>query len=822
MCPMHCERHYLTPLMEPESIVLIGASEREGSVGATLARNQLEAGYGGRLFFINPRHRTLFGEACYPNLRDTPLEKAPDLAVLCTALHHMPDIIESCGHAGIRYAVALPTSPQESGPKKSELEHRLLARARHYGLRLLGPDSLGLLRPRAGINLTYTRSHAIAGHIGLISQSGALCSAVLDWAQAHHVGFSSVISLGHSGDLDFGETLDYLANDPQTRSIFLHIENIRNARRFMSALRAAARCKPVLLIKAGRHLSPARGKTTEYDTVFDAAMRRAGVVRIATAGQMYATAQALHSRFQPRGNRLSILTNGLGLGAMAADYAESIGIPMGQLTPTTLQKFDKHLPASAPCGNPVNLGTDARPSHYINALKLLQEDEQIDGILAILAPHPASDPSQTARLMIEQTKHSSKPLITCWMGETQVTEARRLFNGAAIPSLRTPESALELFSHLSQYFHNQKLLLHTPAAMAEKPEDSPPTRPEHARSLIETALSEKQRSLENAEAGAVLAAFGIPIELSSSWQARGNELRIAIIQDKLFGPAITLGPAGELPESCGNPNRLSVALPPLNEALIDDLLHALPRTHKKDIDLTVVKPLLLRLSEMICELPKLREMEIDPLQHTPRGWQAKHIRLTLAPLPPHVGPYDHMAIHPYPSTLLTHFQPPRGNPITLRPITPQDAALEQDFVQRLSPQSRYFRFMNSLRELSPVQLARSTQIDYDHEMALIATTPDDSTGLTRQIGEARYATNPDGISCEFAIAVADDWQGQGLAQHMMKTLIDIARKHPRLKTMHGDFLNDNQRMLTFVEHLGFTTAAHPQENGMKRGTLPLK
>ncbi len=824
---MLCDRHYLSPLMEPGSVVLVGASPREGSVGAILSRNLLEAGYGGRIFFVNPRHHSIFGQSCYARLEDLPEEK-PDLAVLCTPLRYMPELIESCGRRGIRFAIALTTTMTESVPKKAAIERRMLDCARRHGMRLLGPDSLGLLRPKSGLHLAYTHSTVFAGHIGLISQSGALCTAVLDWAQAHRVGFSSVISLGNTSDIDFGEALDYLANDPQTHSIFLYIESLRNgnARRFMSALRTASRSKPVLLIKVGRGpvagLAARRhsGQTPGQDAVFDAAFRRAGVVRLDNVGQMFATAQSLNSRFQPRGKRLAILTNGGGLGVLAADQAECSDIPLAQLSPDTLQGLDKLLPAGWPRANPIDLGTDAHPARYVAALKLLQDDDQVDGLLALLAPHPASDPSQTARLMIEQARRSSKPLITCWMGETQVTEARRLFNGAAIPSLRTPESAVELFSHLSQYFHNQQLLLHTPPAV-ETLLDEPPLLLAKARTLLQDALAKGRNTLDDGQIRTLFSCFRINLHFPQPDEPRphGHTLRVALLHAPPFGPAISLGGISDIRNTQLPP---VVTLPPLNEALIDDLLRTSPRLSRKYLDAAPLKQLLLRISEMVCELPALHELEIDLRQPTPTDWIITRVRLSLTAVPPGAGPYDHMAIHPYPAQLVTSLQARNGQSLTLRPITPQDASLQQEFVQHLSPQSRYFRYMNSLRELSPAQLARTTQIDYDHEMALIATHIDAASSQTLQIGEVRYATNPDGHSCEFAIALLDKWQGQGLARQMMERLVEAAKQSPRLKTMHGDFLNDNERVQSLARKLGFTLEPHPQEPGLKRGTLPLR
>lgn len=918
---MHSEQHYLTPLMAARSIAIIGASDQEGSVGTTLARNMLDTGFTGQLHFVNPHHSRLYGQPCHARIEEVP--QRIDVAVICTPAATVPDIIDACGQAGTRTAIVISAGFAESGPRGASLERHLLEQARRHGLRLLGPNSLGLMRPASGINLTWSHCRASAGSIGFVSQSGALCTAVLDWAQANNVGFSSVIAMGTACDVHFGEILDFLAADPQTKSIFLYIEGVRNARRFMSALRAAARCKPVLLIKVGRRPAGEQavlshsGASVGTDDVFEAALRRSGVVRLATVSQMYATAQALYARFQPRGRRLAIITNGGGLGAMAADHADALGVPLAELSTTSLTRISTTLARGWVLRNPIDLGGDADPQRYQIALQAAQEDDHVDGCLVILSPQAVSDPTQTARLIVEQARACNKPLIACWMGETQVAEGRHLLSSAGIPVLRTPEPAVELFSHLSNYYRNQQLLLQTPAARAASTDygaDYRPPRVDSALLMMETALQEGRRQLNEMESKAILAAFQIPIsqamlartlsealviaeeiglpvvmkvsspqisEKSGSRgvrlnlttlaavrdaylglladmecnqpeaqingvtlepmirQTHGRELRIRVVQDATFGPFISLGCGGNDVAARLNAQQRSVALPPLNPVLIEDLLaaphiasrliahHGLPAANRQ-----ALAQVLLRVSEMVCELPQLLSLDIDPLLLDEQGAIAVDARIALQQPPRHAAPYAHMAIHPYPANLSSCFQTRDGRRAIIRPITPDDASSKQAFVKALSPQTRYYRFMNSLSELSAAQLIRMTQIDYDREMALVAmlaseSMPDSEVLQPRQdetatmVGEAHYAINPDGESCEFAIVVDDDWQGTGLAQRLMGELIAAARSQG-LKAMYGDFLADNPRMLRFVSRLGFVLNNHPEEAGLKRGTLALQ
>jgi len=895
---MNYEQHYLTSLFEPKSIAIVGASETPCTVGTVLVRNMLDGAYKGKLFCVNPKHETVFGMKSYDSVESIP--QRLDLAVICTLPETVPAIVEACGRAGTRNVIVISGGFAESGPRGASLERAVIETARRHRVRLIGPNCLGIMRPGAGVNLTFAHGGANPGTIGLVSQSGALCTAILDWAQPNNVGFSTVVSLGGSSDVDFGEILDYLVSDPKTENIFLYIEGIKNPRRFMSALRAAARCKPVLLIKVGKHPAGEKaalshtGSLVGADDVFDAALRRAGVVRLGNVGQMYAAASALFSHFRPRGNRLAIITNGGGPGAMAADHAADIGIPLAKLSDATTKKLGELLPPTWSKANPLDIIGDADPQRYAAALTACIEDDGVDGVLAILTPQAMTDPTQVARTLLDIAIKTDKPLVTCWMGEAQVHEARLLFKGAGIPTFRTPEPAVELFSHISAYYRNQQLLMQTPAAIA----DHVPPRLESAKLVIETALAEGRKMLNEMESKALLAAFRIPIaqtvvarspseamvlaeeiglpvvmkidspqithktdsggvrlNLNSLaavrdayneilddvkknrpdailhgvaiepmiQKANGRELMVGMVKDEIFGPTIVFSRGGTDVET--GRSRRAVALPPLNGFLVRDLLESARDMARLGefrnmpaVNQEALEAVLLRVSEMVCELPWISELDINPLIVDEQGAVAVDARIAIENIPLTASRYDHMAIHPYPSHLVTSYQNKDGRTVTIRPIKPEDADIESEFVRKLSAETKYFRFMNTIRELGQSQLIRLTQIDYDREMAFIAVTEKD--GEEVEIGVCRYATNPDGESCEFAIVVADDWQGKGLARRLMGVLIETARSRG-LKYMNGDFLSENGRMVAFVASLGFVMSPHPEDSGLKRGVLTL-
>lgn len=891
------EKHYLSPLFEPRSVAIIGATERADALGAILLRNMRESGFKGALHAVNPRYQTLQGIACYAHIQDVPGKV--DLAVIVTPAGTVPGLVDECGRAGVKVAAVLSAGFGESGALGAQLEADTVQIARGHGLRLLGPNSFGVARPLVGLNATFAGSAATAGSIGFVSQSGALCSAILDYAKPNRVGFSNVISLGVSAELDFGEILDYLVWDFRTEAILVYIEGIRDARRFLSAIRAAARVKPVMVLKVGRHPVGSRaaqahtGAVAGDDAVFDAALRRSGVVRLTTMTQLLSNLKGLFVHFRPRGNRLAIITNGGGPGVMAADRAGDLGIVMARLAPQTIARLESLLPSHTTVGNPVDLIGDSSPSRYGAALEALLADDNVDGVLCLLSPLAMSHPTEVASRVVELTRKADKPVLTCWLGDDACLEARELFRQARIPSLRTPESAVDLFSHISSYYRNQQLLSQVPSPLES--EKSP--LHELAHTIIATALKARRTVLRRHESLALLAAFHIPVvesrlahspaeaieaamhmgfpvnlrpdvsltgtrlknlsgrdnlastvalhlaweDLSSqlsqhltleetgamciepSWQSRSTrELMLRVWRDPVFGPVIGIGERSLDPNYW--PDR-AVALPPLNAFLVRDLLQ---NTHASRLlgaldglpaaNLEALEHTLLRISDIICEMPSILSLEINPLNIDDRGLEISDTRIEITQISRESTNYAHMAIHPYPGNLVQHWTLKDGTPIVVRPIKPEDAELNQDFVRRLSPETKYFRFMSAMRELSPALLAKLTQIDYDRELAFIATREVDDA--EQQIGVCRFTTNPDGFSCEFAIVVSDEFQHSGLGRRLMGLLIKTAWQRG-LKTMKGEFLTSNARMLRFVERIGFELRNDPEDKSLKHGTLDL-
>lgn len=881
-------KHYLNPLFAPKSVAVFGASDRQDAVGQIVFQNMLQGSFKGKLYPINAKNAEVQGQRAYASIAE--IGEAVELVVIATPPQTVPGIIEECGLHGVKAAVIITAGFGEAGAKGIALEKELMEAAHRYNIRLIGPNCLGIMRPSIGLNATFNNGAANVGNIAFVSQSGALCTAILDWANRNDVGFSSVVSMGSSTDVDFGEILDFLVSDPNTQSILMYIEGIRNARSFMSALRAAARTKPVILVKVGRHAAGSKAAMSHTaslvgaDDVFDAAVSRVGVVRVQTVTQLFTAARALSCGFKPTGNRLAIVTNGGGPGVMAVDRAADLGLNIATLSDSTIEYLNEHLPPNWPHANPVDIIGDAQADRYHHAVKACLEDDNVDGVLAILTPQAMTKPLESAQALIELANIYRKPLLTCWMGETQVASSRDAFTKAHRPHFRTPEPAVEVFSHLSAYYRNQKLLMQMPGPLSHHVE----LDVESAHLIIEGAMQEHRKVLSEMESKALLSAFNIPVartivahspnealliaqqmgfpvamkvnshdishksdaggvmlnlrnahEVRAAYQKiseniqlnrpdakmdgvaiepmimknNGRELMIGVTTDPAFGPVITFGAGGTAVEIMGD---RAVALPPLNRFLVKELIND-TRIAKMlgkfrnmaPANMEALEDVLLRVSEIVCELPLLKEMDINPLILDENGALAADARVVVEYRQPNADRYAHMAIYPYPAHLESEWQLADGMDITIRPIRPEDAQLVKQFIHGLSQETKYFRFMNSVQELTEDMLSRLTQLDYSRELALIAVTEEHDTEI--QLGVARYAINPDGKTCEFALVVADNFTGKGLGQKLMLSLMEAARSKGLVK-IEGEVFSHNHNMLKLMSRLGFTAKHSPEDS----------
>ena len=498
-------------LLAPHSVALIGASDRPGSVGATVMRNLMSGGFDGPVWPVNARHSKVAGLPAYASVAELPV--CPELAVICTPAATVPSLIAQLGERGTRAAIVITAGLDAPAPGGGTLIQAALAAARPHTLRILGPNCLGLLQPRIGLNASFAHVAALPGNLAFIAQSGALATAMLDWSRASNIGFSCLVSLGNCADVDFGDLLDYLCQDPHTRAILLYIEAISGARKFMSAARAAARNKPVIVVKAGRHAEGAKaaashtGALAGSDDVYDAAFRRAGILRVDTTRELFDAAETL-TRLKPlRGERLAIVSNGGGPAVMATDALISNGGELAPLGPATIQRLDGVLPSNWSRGNPVDIVGDAPAERYVEALQGVLADPAVDAALLIHAPTAIVPPTRIAQVVSGAIAAAARPVLTCWMGGEVVREARDFFKANGIPTYSTPEEAVSAFSHAVRHNRNQRQLMETPSSI---PEAFAP-RTVEARAIISGVLREGRSLLTEVEAKQVLAAYSIPV-----------------------------------------------------------------------------------------------------------------------------------------------------------------------------------------------------------------------------------------------------------------------------------------------------------------------
>lgn len=498
----------LDSLFDPASIVVIGASERPASVGATVWRNLSGGDFAGPVYPVNPKHSALDGHTVYARVADLP--QVPELAVICTPPATVPGLVRDLAALGTRAAIIL-TAGLSAEEKQATRDA-----ARPHLLRLLGPNCIGLLSPHAGLNASFAHIGAQRGELAFVSQSGALVTAMLDWADAQQIGFSHFVSLGEHMDVDFGDMLDYLATDVHTRAILLYIESIESPRKFMSAARAAARNKPVIVIKSGRSALGQKaaashtGALAGSDDVYNAAIARAGMLRVNTLNELFLAAEMLTRCRATAGDALTILTNGGGAGVMAADSAEWIGVPLARLAPATVEKLDAMLPANWSHGNPVDIIGDAPVERYVKALEVLAAAPEAGTILFIQAPTAIVPSADIARALVPVARPAAgvtPRLLSCWLGGHAVQEARDLFKQAGIASFETPESAVRAFAMLQAFTRNQTELMEAP------PTQATPIAPDRAavQAIVREALASGQEMLTEPQAKAVLDAYRIPV-----------------------------------------------------------------------------------------------------------------------------------------------------------------------------------------------------------------------------------------------------------------------------------------------------------------------
>jgi acetyltransferase len=499
----------LKRLFNPATVALVGATEEEKSAGRTLLENLLHSKKR-KIFAINPNRKTVLGLSCYPSIVDLP-EKV-DLAIVATPPPTLPQILEACGRAETEGIILITPGFDTLGEEGEKLIQQLVDIRKEYGMRMIGPESLGVIRPSIDLNASLLKMNTERGNIAFVSQGGALGGAIFDWALDFHIGFSFFVSLGLTIDVDFGDLIDFLGNDPATRSIMLYMQRVVNAKKFLSAARGFAHNKPIMVVKPGRFLPESKatlshtGALIRCDEVYDAAFKRAGVVRVREIADFFHTARVLHSKHLPRGPRLAIITNVRWVGILATDALLHLGGQLAVISDEGLGRLDSLLPSGWSKGNPVDLIGDADRERYLNVMNICLEDSEIDGLLVIFTFQNVGSPEELAQAVVRVAKKAGKPILTVWMGGKRVQQAREIFSQNNVPTYETPEDAVKTYLYMYQYERNLGLLYETPAELSV--DQAPPKN--HLKALIRRVLKQGRTILNEEESKRFLVNYGIP------------------------------------------------------------------------------------------------------------------------------------------------------------------------------------------------------------------------------------------------------------------------------------------------------------------------
>lgn len=503
--------HPLDPIFSPKVVAVIGATENKGSVGRTVFQNLGRGGFEGTVYPVNPKRSSVLCVKAYPSIAEVP-EKV-DLAVITTPAATVPGLIQECVAAGVPGAVVISAGFKETGPEGAALEQQVLAEARKGGMRIVGPNCLGVMVPHNGLNATFASTIARPGSVGFISQSGALCTAILDWSLRENVGFSAFVSVGSMLDVNWGDLIYYLGDDPNTKSIVIYMESIGDASAFLSAAREVALTKPIIVIKVGRTAAAAKaaashtGSLTGSDEVLHAAFRRVGVLRVETIAELFHMAEVLAKQPRPQGPRLTILTNAGGPGVLATDMLITSGGELAEISVATKEELNKLLPSAWSHSNPIDILGDAGPDRYAKSVEIASKDTGSDGMLVILTPQAMTDPTGTAELLKPYARIPNKPLLACWMGGREVEPGEDILNAAGIPTYKYPDTAARAFYYMYRYSYNLKSLYETPALLADAADAGSRAR---AAELLQAVREEGRSILTEFESKQMLNIYGIP------------------------------------------------------------------------------------------------------------------------------------------------------------------------------------------------------------------------------------------------------------------------------------------------------------------------
>ncbi len=806
----------LDRIFNPRSIALVGASDRRGSVGRVMMENLRSGGFPHPIYPVNPNHETLMDEAVVARVSD--LETVPDLAVIAVPMDQVMEVARECAHMGVAGAVILSAS-RPSAHRDWHMAS-LTDLCRDTGMRIMGPDSVGFVHTRARLNAGIMHQMPLSGKMALVSQSGAVCTSVLDLALARNVGFSHMVSLGAEPDVDLADMLDYLGALPGVESILICVETLGEMRKFMSAARAVSRVKPIIAMKSGRSRPRLQGNE---DEVVDAAFRRAGILRVHSFQDLFDCAEFLAKQPRPQGPRLAIVSNARGIGTMAADALARHHLSPSRLDRSTITQLDALLgDLGWSRTNPIEMNLATRPETYVKVVETCIQASEIDGLLLLSSPLGTYDCAAIARPLVKLLTATPFPVFTAWLGGDNIEDARSIFNRNAVVTYETPEQAVKAFANLYQYRQNMALLQEIPYTTDKRLAIDRHRATELVRDALAVGTGGRGKAVEldKDQARTLLAAYGIPLAGGALDRAPDCEVEISAVNTPHFGPVIRFGLGGVMTHVVQD---RAVALPPLNRLLarqaiegveVSQLLKGYGRV--RAVDLERLEEYLILVARLITDYPQVVRLRLNPIQVSKGRMHIASARITLMGV--ETRPSGQLIISAYPWWQESHFTTRDGDPVFFRPIRPGDAKPVVDLFKTLSPETILRRFFSPLKEIPRSLLVRLTQIDYDREVALCAFAGE--PGHRRLIGVARIIFFPRDREGEFAIVLSDEWQGRGLGKVLLKRALEASRDCG-LETVSGPVMSVNTAMIRMGRGLGFSLA-RDLDSGEYRLTIDLK
>ena len=878
----------LEALFAPSAIALIGASNEAGSIGAVLARNLMESGFAGPVMAVNPHDRAIRSTLSYRSLSELPV--TPDLAVIATPPQTVPGIAAELAARGCRAAVIITAGFGEAGGGGADLRRQILDAARPHLMRIVGPNCLGVISPAEGINASFAQLTPKPGQLALVAQSGAITTAALDWADARGYGFSRIVTLGDMADVDFGDMLDFLALDEATRGVLLYVESIVEARKFMSAARAAGRTKPVAVIKAGRSAAGAKaalshtGALAGADAVYDAAFRRAGLLRVFELRELFDAVTTLSSGMKVRGDRLAILSNGGGAGVLAADALDTRGGQVAELAPETIEALNKVLPAAWSKGDPVDIIGDAGPDRYEAAMTALLADKNADAVLAINCPTAVTDSTAAAEAVLKviAARRPRPAVLTSWLGESAPAAARARFAAAHVPTHETPDEAVRAFMHLADHARNQRLLVQVPTLKGGPEPDRAA-----AEAVIAKALAEGRELLNDVEAKAVLAAYAVPV-LATETAATPAEAAVVarriggLVALKILSPDIThksdvrgvdLDVAPDAVEAAAAAMLTRVRQAAPDAKLTGFLVQAMankPGAHELIVGLATdpsFGPIVLfGAGGVAVEVLADRAVGLPPLnEHLARDMISRtRIAKLLAGYRDRAAADEAAIVEVLVRLARLAVELPAVAELDINPLLADETG-----VLALDARIRVTAGARAKPAIRPYPADLTQTLEVGGEMlTLRPVRPEDAPGLADIVersdaedvrlrfrgglrrlpeswaarlsqidydremalaavdvagdilGVARLAGDPEGETAEFALLVRSDHQRRGLGRTLMEALIAYARRRG-YRELWGSIAAENRRMLDLAGDLGFTRKMDPHEPALTVATLTL-